>query len=607
MPDKNKVTKNYTKAIEATTYYEIGKLVADSRHSLKAMLSLPFKITAIAKRQRQLIASKKITTKTDLQSNNSTSKLNLNALALMTLNECKQDSESIIEHCKKKFPNPKECHQIMIEVARISAYSDTTLAINIIQQVPASEENPQLLKKLAFLLYDAGELNAPASLLEREEVNDCLIGDERIKSSRILAENKIFREGYSIPKRPVNTHRPKTKVAYVCHTSFPHHTNGYAVRTHNVALHLKKQGLDIHCISRPGYPWDRKDALDLHDIKNAIDIDGLEYFHYKTANSGKQPFNDFVESATDTLYEHIKRNQISHILAASNYLNALPAIMAARRAGIPFIYDVRGLWEYSTASKVAGWEETERFNYSRKLETLISSEADTVITISTALKEKLIARGVEKEKIQVALNATEKTDHLNSKENLRENLGISNKAIVFGFIGTMEKLEGLDNLLFATKSLIEKGHDVFILLVGDGHHTNHLKDLSHDLNMTENVRFIGRVSHKQAKNYYAAIDICVYPRLAESVCQLVPPLKPLEALSHNKRIVVPALKPIIELVGEAKNVFIVEPNDAETLTCILEKIIDSSSENQIAEEGFDFVLTQRSWENTVKTYIKAID
>ncbi|MFP3361273.1 glycosyltransferase, partial [Planococcus sp. SIMBA_143] len=67
------------------------------------------------------------------------------------------------------------------------------------------------------------------------------------------------------------------------------------------------------------------------------------------------------------------------ILAASNYLSALPALIAARRLGVPFVYEMRGFWEVSAASVRPGWEQSDQYRLDRRYEDLVAREADRVV------------------------------------------------------------------------------------------------------------------------------------------------------------------------------------------------------------------------------------
>ncbi|QJW84685.1 glycosyltransferase [Ramlibacter terrae] len=105
------------------------------------------------------------------------------------------------------------------------------------------------------------------------------------------------------------------------------------------------------------------------------------------------------------LAEEARAFRPAPVQAASNHEAALPALLAARAVGLPFVYEVRGLWEYTTASKIAGWEGTERFALERALETLVAREADLVFTLTAAPADELVLRGVDRARIRLAPNA----------------------------------------------------------------------------------------------------------------------------------------------------------------------------------------------------------
>ena len=46
------------------------------------------------------------------------------------------------------------------------------------------------------------------------------------------------------------------RIAYVVSHSFPYSSNGYAVRSHEVARALIARGHEVVVFNRPGRPWD---------------------------------------------------------------------------------------------------------------------------------------------------------------------------------------------------------------------------------------------------------------------------------------------------------------------------------------------------------------
>lgn len=604
---ENEVTANYRKAVEATAVYQAGRILADARHSLRAVLSVPYRLFKLAIRfnglEKTQFNSRSVNAASPKNSN-----IEVTEQALALLDQTGADTRLILENIHKRFGGTPYSHRLIVETARIIAHTDARASLALMSSLPADAQNITLKKNMGFLYYKAGELNRSAALLSSTEIQSKLTYAENNQAKRILDEHELLRNGYKIPlaSEPPDTSLPE-KIMYVCHTSLPHHTNGYAIRTHNVAVALKELGMDIECVSRPGYPWDRKDATAISNATEHALIDDIEYFRYRSTNLTEQPFTQYANEAADTLYTHIQSQGITKVMAASNYVNALPALIAARRAGIPFVYDVRGLWEYTAASKKPNWIRSEGFQLFRRMETLVASEADAVITLSSQLKEKLVSRGVEPQKIDIALNAVSSSAYENSIEergaNIKDQLSIPPTAAVLGFIGSIEKYEGLQNVLLALRQLTELGKDVYFVLVGDGKYVQHLYETCCELNLVSRVKFVGRVNHREARNYYDAMDICIYPRLKDEVCTLVPPLKPLEAMINRKPVIISRLEPIIELVGGEDNVLFIEPDSVDEITAAINKLTDAKGDSdRIAKNGFDFVSHMRSWSSTGAQY-----
>jgi len=608
MNDHGELEQAHRKAIEATVTYQIGRLVLDARHSPKALLLLPVKLYRMARHYKNIERqsfkpfAKPNAKKKDFDLTHTSS-------ALWLLSQHADNPQTLIDTAKQHTVNDHQLHKIIKETATIAASSDAMLASNILENLPNLDHDPAAQKQLAFILYTAGNLTQSSRLLQLAQVERLLSKNETMRAKRIIAEANIYENGFELPpvQPQISAERP-TKIMFVCHTSFPHHNNGYAVRTHNIALEIKKLGYDVQCVSRPGYPWDRKDAVELDNIKLQDVIEGVPYFRYHTTNVTTLPLPDFVAQAAETLKRHIEQNKITHVIAASNFVNALPALIAARKSGTKFTYDVRGLWEYTNCSKIKHWEKSDSFQLSKKLETQIANSASSIISISSALKTELVKRGVNIDKITIALNATRtKVPDISCyRKKIRKQFDIPKEAIVFGYIGSVEKYEGLQNLITATKFLIEKDKHIYLLIVGSGAYTSTLYELARDLKITSNIRWVGSVPAAKAQAYYAAIDICVYPRIGDKVCEIVPPLKPLEAMAHGKSVIITDLPPMIELVGTPPHAAIAMRNNLSSLEKVLLKLVESSNfRTSLTTKGKSFIVRERSWTSTSAAYLAA--
>ena len=162
--------------------------------------------------------------------------------------------------------------------------------------------------------------------------------------------------------------------------------------------------------------------------------------------------------AADAFVREARIIRPSIIQAASNYRTALPALIAARRLGIPFVYEVRGLWEFTEASAKPGFEKTERFDSMRTLETLVATNADRVLAITPQIKDELVSRGVAEQSVIIAPNSVDPEVFvpIPKDKNYAKSKKVSVDVPVLGFAGSMVGYEGLDILIEASALLRKK-------------------------------------------------------------------------------------------------------------------------------------------------------
>ena len=143
----------------------------------------------------------------------------------------------------------------------------------------------------------------------------------------------------------------RDRICYVLHNTLPYSSGGYATRSHGVATGLKKAGWDIAVLSRPGFPLDIKPELTEPDIVATDSIDGIAYNRTLYPKRAGMTARDYMLAAADAIETKLREHRPAIVMAASNHVTGLPALIAARRAGLPFIYEVRGLWEITRMSR----------------------------------------------------------------------------------------------------------------------------------------------------------------------------------------------------------------------------------------------------------------
>ena len=161
---------------------------------------------------------------------------------------------------------------------------------------------------------------------------------------------------------------------------------------------------------------------------------------------------------------------------------SIPGILAARRAGKPFILDVRDLWPESAVQN-RRIKSHLLINISEKLEAWMYKSAKLITVVTQGKKERLIERGIPGEKIHVISNGVDMSlfDEEANKP-LPEKLEqlISANDFLFTYAGVFNPPQGLDIILNSAGRLRMIRPDLYarsaFLMIGDGSRRNHLEE-----------------------------------------------------------------------------------------------------------------------------------
>jgi len=416
----------------------------------------------------------------------------------------------------------------------------------------------------------------------------------------------ILEQGYDAEIPRSSPHVPWNRsVLLALHYSLPYDPAGYAIRSHSILTHLKKRGLKVQAVTRLGYPWD----LGGHagkKLRVEDNIDGLCYIRLTSdCNWRQRRDSEYIDVYAQRLVEEAKAGNVSILHSASNFLNGLAASRAARTAGCRSIYEVRGLWHLSQAVKEPGFESTDHFLYSEIMERAAVREADAVVTISEALKNRLVHTGVKPEKITVIPNAVDLNIFKPRSPNveLKKQLGLEGKTVI-GFIGSLTGYEGLDLLIKAVATLVDRGANIALLIIGHGYAEKTLKKLASSHPHKDCIRFVGHVPFNDIKKYYSIIDIFPFPRNGYEVCRLSPPLKVLEVMAAAKPVIVSDLPPLLEMVKDGENGSVCRADDLQSLIETIQRLYENPDECRVlGEAARKWVVENRNWEDMSGKYI----
>lgn len=405
---------------------------------------------------------------------------------------------------------------------------------------------------------------------------------------------------------PTSASREDGPLAYVLAGSLPLMRSGYALRSQALARALVTAGQPLLCLTRPGFPQDWPGYRGDGEPVARTPIDDIGYLNLPEPRQDRLGLQAYLVAASAALTEVLATHRPVAVMAASNHRTALPALIAARRLGVPFIYEVRGFWELSQLVREPRWEHTAAFRNAIALESLTAAEADLVFSLTAAMRDELIRRGVDSARIRLLPNACDGAQFAPAPRDavLANEQNLPPGVPVIGYVGSFTGYEGLDDLIQACAGLMRRGLDFRLLLVGDEflHHpdqlplTPQLEALIRQTGLGERVRMPGRVAPNQVARWYSLIDIAPLPRKPLAVTELVAPLKPLEAMAMGKAVIASDVTALAEMIDHERTGLLFAKGEVAALEAGLVRLIaDPALRIRLGDSARAWVLAERGW------------
>lgn len=386
---------------------------------------------------------------------------------------------------------------------------------------------------------------------------------------------------------------------YFLHFSFPWDSQGYVTRSHGLLRAINRSGWTVTGATRSGYPFDVRHGVTDEAGSATFEQDGIEYLRLgrRGPRANNLELASYLNEYADRAAALIEDRRPAVVHAASSAWNGIAAAQAASRYGLPVVYEVRGLWELTQASK--GPVRPLATALATRLETHAAMLADHVFTITAALRDEFIARGVDAERISVLPNAVD-VDRFVPRDRdgqLAAELGLTGKTVI-GYVGSLVGYEGLELLLAAVALLRDRVHDFHVLIVGGSDdECAHVQATAAQFGVSHLVTLTGRVAHAEVEHYYSCIDIAAFPRLPLPVCEIVSPLKPFEAMAMEKACVVSSVAALAEIIEDDHTGLIFEKGSAPALADALQRLLtDAPLRARLGTNARAWVARERTWD-----------
>lgn len=232
-------------------------------------------------------------------------------------------------------------------------------------------------------------------------------------------------------------------------------------------------------------------------------------------------------------------------------------------------------------------------NYSYKY----LKKCDYVITLTNELKEHLIKHGIEDKKL-LSLPNMVRVRHSYNPINY-------SSPIVIGALGRFVSKKGFIYLIEAFSMLKNAGHNIVLLIGGNGEEKTTLERKVKELHLEKLVVFSGWVTDKD--EFFKQIDIFCLPSTVEPFGIIL-----LEAMEHSKPIVATVSGGPSEIIIDTENGLLANIESSQSLYDKLERVIidprmghklSSKAYSQLKEK-YDINIVSKKLSNILKEIVK---
>ncbi len=399
------------------------------------------------------------------------------------------------------------------------------------------------------------------------------------------------------------------RVLHVLHNSLPL-VCGYSIRSGHIVRLQKREGYELMVVTSAQHP---------NGPAMREEIDGVEHRRTPSYQGAQWPLWrewQLVRRLAREVDRAVREGRPDLIHAHSPVLVGLPALHVARRHRLPFVYEVRDLWENALVDRGRFGRRSPQYQLARRGETFVLSKAGAVVTICETLKAELEGRLRGQRRVHVVANGVD-VDAFQPRpqsDEARRTHGLGGKRVIL-YVGTFQPYEGLELLVRSMARVLDRHPDAHLAIVGGsaslayrgatlrGTQEELLSRVIQELDLGAHVMMTGRVPHEEVADLYSIADCVVYPRILTRTTSLTTPLKPLEAMAMGKAVAVSDLPPMKELVrdGETGLTFAAGDEGAIAQACIT-LLGDSALRERLGRTAREYVVSDRHWPSLIRSY-----
>jgi glycosyltransferase involved in cell wall biosynthesis len=261
--------------------------------------------------------------------------------------------------------------------------------------------------------------------------------------------------------------------------------------------------------------------------------------------------------------------------------------MAARFLGLPTVTTLHG----RTGGGLK-WRFMEWLQYG------LAGRFDAIAAVSQPQVDYLSTRGAPKNRVHLVRNAWVPSGEPLSRTQARQALGVSETAILIGWVGRLSREKGPDVFVDALALVGDLPFQVAVL--GDGSERADLEKRARNHGLDQRIQWHGTVP--DARRFFKAFDLFVLSSRTEGT-----PITLFEALATRVPVVATRVGGVPDVISEREALLVPSENVAALAHAIRTVISDPASARERAELALAYVNSEFGADRWVESYDRLYD
>lgn len=299
-------------------------------------------------------------------------------------------------------------------------------------------------------------------------------------------------------------------------------------RSYEFGKEWQALGHDVIILSGSG---NFKDTLPFWTFSKKYNYSGLKvirlnvpYSHYM---SFKRRSFAFLHYLFFSFLFSFRLPKFDIVYASSTPLTVgLLGIWCKRKLGSRLLFETVDLWP-DVPVEMGLINNKSIIQYLYRLEKWIYRESDRIVCLSEGMRDEIVQKGIDTERIIVAHNGSNTSifHPVKDKLSMKITLGFQKTDFIVLYAGTIGLANKAEFIVEVAKILQEKGsQNVTLLMIGDGNRSSKLREVM-STSAVSNIKWLNTIKKAEVVRYFQASDIGVV---------LFAPFKILETNSANK-------------------------------------------------------------------------